>query len=836
MIARTRKTCAVFIGLAALAWRVQEVRAQSGGWATGGPEGGTVNVLAVDPQNPSTIYAGTVDNGIFKSTNGGDRWNAVNAGLGDFYVRKLAIDPQTTSTLYVGASTGGVFKSVDAGDTWSAVNIGLDYLNNSVSALAIDARNPSTLYAGTSSRGLFKSTNGGVNWFTVSGGLPDLRVSALAIDPQTTTTLYVGTPQGVFKSVDGGAGWTSTGLTMWPQSLAVDPRTPTTLYAGMTLGAGRSGVFKSIDGGVAWTRFTSGLPDASIPALIFDPQSSAVLYAGTDRYGAYTSTDGGVTWSALNTGLTNPQVLSMAVDPQIGNVLYAATKSDQIASWKNGSGVYKSTDGGANWAGIWSGLYATAVYSVAIDPQNTVTMYAGTYSGIYKSSDGGGSWSASNTGLVAPGSRSLAIDPQTTGTVYAGTNGAGVFKTTDGGAQWARVTGLGLISAFDLEFDPQNAATLYAATTTNGIFKTVDAGATWTAINTGLTSRDVRAFAIDPQTTATLYAGTGNFDPRGFAGVFKSVDGGASWTGVGLAGVAVSALAIDPRTPSIIYAASDASSLADGTGVYKSVDGGASWTAANDGLTTRTVTSLAIDAQNPNQLFAGTAGGGVFASSDGAVTWSAMDATPNPFVRALTLARDGSRLHAGTGGGVSSTSLTSAEAALTVDKTGAGDGTVTSSPAGIDCGADCSESYAPATVVTLTAVPAPGSIFAGWSRCDGVDGATCTVTMTAAVSVGARFDRQQFTLTASRSGLGTGTITSSPAGIDCGADCSEAYVAGTVVTLTAAPALGSIFLDWSGCDAVSDTRCSVSMNSNRVATARFLGIPFVVSTMFVVTR
>jgi len=200
MIARTRTTCVVFIGSALLAWRIEEVRAQSNGWATGGPEGGTVNVLAVDPQNPSTIYAGTVDNGIFKSTNGGDRWNAVNAGLGDFHVRKLAIDPQTTSTLYAGASAGGVFKSVDAGATWSTVNTGLDYANNSISALAIDARNPSTLYAGTSSRGLFKSTNGGVNWFTVSGGLPDLRVSALAIDPQTTTTLYVGTPQGCSRA------------------------------------------------------------------------------------------------------------------------------------------------------------------------------------------------------------------------------------------------------------------------------------------------------------------------------------------------------------------------------------------------------------------------------------------------------------------------------------------------------------------------------------------------------------------------------------------------------------------------------------------------------------
>ena len=158
--------------------------------------------------------------------------------------------------------------------------------------------------------------------------------------------------------------------------------------------------------------------------------------------------------------------------------------------------------------------------------------------------------------------------------------------------------------------------------------------------------------------------------------------------------------------------------------------------------------------------------------------------------------------------------------------TGDGAGTVTSSPSGIECGTDCSELYPSGTTVTLTATPASGSVFAGWSGCDEVSGASCTVTMNAAASVTARFDLKRFALMVRRSGLGSGTVTSSPSGIVCGADCSQSYVTNTTVTLTARPALGSIFIGWSGCDAVSGARCMVTMRADRSVTASFLGLPF----------
>src|SRR2546425_2661736 len=133
---------------------------------------------------------------------------------------------------------------------------------------------------------------------------------------------------------------------------------------------------------------------------------------------------------------------------------------------------------------------------------------------------------------------------------------------------------------------------------------------------------------------------------------------------------------------------------------------------------------------------------------------------------------------------------------LTVNPAGTGSGTVSSSPLGISCGTDCSEPYASGTVVTLTAAPASGSTFDGWSGCDTASGATCTVTMGGVRMVGATFNVQRFTLTVNLAGMGSGTVSSSPLGISCGTDCSESYDSSTSVTLTAAPASGSIFGSW----------------------------------------
>ena len=157
---------------------------------------------------------------------------------------------------------------------------------------------------------------------------------------------------------------------------------------------------------------------------------------------------------------------------------------------------------------------------------------------------------------------------------------------------------------------------------------------------------------------------------------------------------------------------------------------------------------------------------------------------------------------------------------LVVTRTGFGAGTVTSTPAGIDCGADCDEVYPGNTVVTLTAAADPTSTFAGWSGggCAGVG--PCTVNVANAVAVDAQFDRRQYPVLVERAGNGTGVVTSLPSGINCGADCMQAYAAGTIVTLTATPTGQSSFTGWTGsCTGMAP--CTLTIDSAKSATATF---------------
>jgi hypothetical protein len=167
---------------------------------------------------------------------------------------------------------------------------------------------------------------------------------------------------------------------------------------------------------------------------------------------------------------------------------------------------------------------------------------------------------------------------------------------------------------------------------------------------------------------------------------------------------------------------------------------------------------------------------------------------------------------------------------LSVTKTGTGNGVVTSALAAIDCGNTCSAQAVAGTTITLTAAPAAGSNFVAWAGDCGGNATTVDVTLTGARTCTARFDvvppgTQQFVLTVSKLGAGTGNVSSLPTGIDCGVACTASFNTGTVVSMTATAAAGSGFVGWGGdCNGTGAT-ASVTLTAVRACTATFAGLP-----------
>lgn len=161
-----------------------------------------VLTLAIDQRQPSTLYAGTSQSGLYKSTNAGASWNTT--GLGSGTINAIAVDPN--SNLYAGADSGSgsLLKSIDGGASWSKKNIGLS--GRTVQALSIDSLHPSRIFAGTD-LGIFVTEDAGEHW--ILAGLANENVLSLGSSPNQPASLYAGTRNGAYFSMDGGVSWAS---------------------------------------------------------------------------------------------------------------------------------------------------------------------------------------------------------------------------------------------------------------------------------------------------------------------------------------------------------------------------------------------------------------------------------------------------------------------------------------------------------------------------------------------------------------------------------------------------------------------------------------------------
>lgn len=592
----------------------------------GGPQGGNIRALVIDPKNTQLMYAGSYGSGVFKSTDGGSSWHACNNGISpnNSYVTSLILDPQNTQVLYAGISSlsnSGVFKSTDGGSTWNPVNTGLS--NTNITFLVLDTQNTQTLYALVQGNGLVKSTNGGGSWSSINSGLPS-NVLNLAIDPVNAQTLYAGTSGSLFKSTDGGNSWQPLNGAWASMSLAID--SSSTVYAGTN-----NGVFKSTDGGASWSNTTSGQTNRYIRTVAIDPNDNRTIYAAAGTGGNLTilkSSDAGASWIPVTSGVdTSVDIYSLAVTPGNSQTIFAGSYV----------GIFKSTDNGSSWNQSNRGVYPVDL-SLTVDATDQQTVYVGTYSGIFKSTNGGSSWQGVNRGLYGnEGVYVLTLDPRDNKTLYAGTYGGyGLYKSSDGGNSWSFISSPARnVRGIAISADSQ---TIFVGTYGNGVYRSGDGGKTWSTVNNGLTSRNVWSILLDPSNSQTAYVGT--YD----AGAFKTTDGGASWIwmGNGLPATHVSRLFNDPIRTATIYAGTS-------SGVFKSTDSGSSWTMMNNGLSTQSSTALIIDPESNQTLYTGSPSG-VFISLNAGDSWTSFNTGLTGLsIKTMAIGRGPSRIiYAGT--------------------------------------------------------------------------------------------------------------------------------------------------------------------------------------------
>lgn len=585
--------------------------------------GGTVTCFAIGTgAGQGTLYLGTEESGMFKSTNSGASWTSINNGLTTPRIKSCAVDAADVNLVYAGADTG-VFRSTDGGTSWTRVF----------------------------AQGILKFYD---NY--------DRTGYQLIADPTIAKKVYVAYGKGVASSSDGGSKWddedsagfaTAGGANGRVRGIALGLTTPRTIWLAVFIG----GVFSHASGAAGWTKFMVGSFFNYMDSIAVNPTDPTHVVVGSDGDGVYYSHNSGGMWTKYSTAspvyfptyVTAPRFIQFSNDGKVIDILQSSTTV--------GQGLARSTDSGATWnSGSFGG---TTAYGFAIDPNDATGNHAwvGVQAGAFKATNGT-SFVPSNAGLTAFPILSLAVAPSMTQRVYAGTRNAGLMTTANGGTDWAPANGAGgsTLAVGDQNINvivvhPTDPSTVLAAASATpnvgvnalNVIKTSDGGSSgWSMLSGGDGSS--LAMASDPM---LLYSGTS-----------KSINGGASWASSNLpASGSVVQLVIDAGNSSTVYAI-------DRTSFHKTVNGGAAWSSALAGLPTAnaTFTSLAADA-TANVLYLGgyttstdtppVVTGHVYRSSDGGDNWTEVSAGLPP-VPVLCLAAHPTRtgvVYAGTQGG-----------------------------------------------------------------------------------------------------------------------------------------------------------------------------------------
>jgi photosystem II stability/assembly factor-like uncharacterized protein len=388
-----------------------------------------------------TIFAGGCWGPPYKTTDGGDTWEAFGPGTGGN--GDVALHPTDPNTIYVGGGgeQNGVYKTTDGGATWQAVNQGLTAMYP-IQMATVEGQ-PDVVYAVMEGNtgGIYKATGGGEEWEFLD---TEWWVSSVLADPFTPGRVYAGYSERVYRSDDGGYTWPTSGTLVppdvclnvqafMPEVLRADPEQPGTLLAGVhgycndfTLIIGD--IHRSIDGGLTWTTtLTAGQIISRVHDIAYDREITTVVYAATDGTGMLRSTDSGQSWQRVSEGIAAlDQVSSIAVEPFAPYRVFVRNEGPE-------RGLYVSEDHGMSWTEAPSPLGHLIVEQILCTEDQPSVLYAATNEGLLRSSDGGQSWShaAGVLGQVPVYSLAIVRDGERV-ILYAGTTGGFVEDSAAG--------------------------------------------------------------------------------------------------------------------------------------------------------------------------------------------------------------------------------------------------------------------------------------------------------------------------------------------------------------------------------------------------------------------
>ena len=515
---------------------------------------------------------------------------------------------------------------------------------------------------GTRYAGIYKYLRESGRWHNLSNSSIYPGITQ-AITVSLNGTLFLGNPNGIYRSNDLGINWElkNNGLD-WTSVYSFLNLPDSTILVGV-----KGGVFRSDDEGDNWVGMSSGLPVTIINSLNIN--SNEVLFAGTYE-GLFISNDLGENWIEANAGLPEGNVRSIDV-LQNGDVFIAI-----------GGYVYVSKDNGISWSKSDSGLVNNAIFDLAIS--NDGKIYLATSGEVYISADSAKSWEYIDELSFLGWFLAIAVD--SSGNVYAGSNSESAFISEDNGETW-RGNNNGLYSTVVHSIGGNKDGYLFAGTS-KSMFRSADKGDTWLPINDSLFNivskqhaerfygdfqkvHEMTEYSIDnlyDNSSDKLLHGTdirsivsnsfGDVLAATRGTIFQSKDNGETWDrlniNVGIGTIAVNSTdhlfagsiglglyrsvnngvswqhltnGLHDTLWANTLAINDSDHIFLGTAenvwrrgsIFRSTDNGTSWVEVNNGLPTNTVTSIKVDIEG--NLFAATLGSGVFRSFNNGDLW-----------------------------------------------------------------------------------------------------------------------------------------------------------------------------------------------------------------------